>query len=125
MTTKVTKRNQFHPPHAYTVASTSSHPNVFVASLINSSLLFHSYTHSYLSAMSNRRGHLSRKIPNAINRPAPPKAHVPRERSPLSRMDLELLRQAEAEGKSQVGGVRSDHTHLDGRRRSKNSLSPV
>ncbi|KIR32357.1 DNA replication regulator DPB11 [Cryptococcus deuterogattii MMRL2647] len=47
--------------------------------------------------MSNRRGHLSRKIPNAINRPPPPKARIPREQSPLSRMDLELLRQAEAD----------------------------
>ncbi|KIR58622.1 DNA replication regulator DPB11 [Cryptococcus bacillisporus CA1873] len=47
--------------------------------------------------MSSRRGHLSRKIPKAINRPAPPKARIPREQSPLSRMDLELLRQAEAD----------------------------
>ncbi|KIR24754.1 DNA replication regulator DPB11 [Cryptococcus deuterogattii LA55] len=47
--------------------------------------------------MSNRRGHLSRKIPNAINRPPPPKARIPRVQSPLSRMDLELLRQAEAD----------------------------
>ncbi|KIR96761.1 DNA replication regulator DPB11 [Cryptococcus deuterogattii 2001/935-1] len=47
--------------------------------------------------MSNRRGHLSRKIHNAINRPPPPKARIPRVQSPLSRMDLELLRQAEAD----------------------------
>ncbi|OWZ71337.1 hypothetical protein AYX14_03267 [Cryptococcus neoformans] len=56
--------------------------------------------------MSSRRGHLSRKIPNAINRPAPPKAHVPRERSPLSRMDLELLRQAEAEDEEVINHSR-------------------
>lgn len=65
--------------------------------------------------MSNRRGHLSRKIPNAINRPAPPKARIPREQSPLSRMDLELLRQAEADGEWLIDDVRSDHTHLDSR----------
>lgn len=115
MTTEVTKRNQIHPPHAYTTSRVNQFSaKCFRRDVPHQFLSTSPYTHSYLPIMSSRRGHLSRKIPNAINRPAPPKAHVPRERSPLSRMDLELLRQAEAEGKWQVG-VRSDHTHLDAR----------